>query len=224
MEVKLWEGGLQSQEIKAIESIQEAFSNKPNSSQPKVAGGGSLKDQLRSLSGNPILPWKGYAGFRFVDAKGNEGEFDLVIVTHCNVLIVELKDWNNGEVVSRGDRWYKNDVDMGRSPVSVTQNKVYLIKNKLTRVKDRFTNKGYVPQVVHLVVMTGNAGFSKITEQEKTHTLSLNDFLKYADGRNFDQKFRPHPNSKVLNQDFQVFDDIFLGRNTAPNRLLKKSL
>src|SRR5690554_346907 len=112
MEVKLWEGGLQSQEIKAIESIQEAFSNKPNSSQPKVAGGGSLKDQLRSLSGNPILPWKGYAGFRFVDAKGNEGEFDLVIVTHCNVLIVELKDWNNGEVVSRGDRWYKNDVDM----------------------------------------------------------------------------------------------------------------
>lgn len=219
MEVKLWEGGLQSQEIKAIESIQEAFSNKPNSSQPKVAGGGSLKDQLRSLSGNPILPWKGYAGFRFVDAKGNEGEFDLVIVTHCNVLIVELKDWNNGEVVSRGDRWYKNDVDMGRSPVSVTQNKVYLIKNKLTRVKDRFTNKGYVPQVVHLVVMTGNAGFSKITEQEKTHTLSLNDFLKYADGRNFDQKFRPHPNSKVLNQDFQVFDDIFLGRNTAPKHI-----
>ena len=38
MEVKLWEGGLQSQEIKAIESIQEAFSNKPNSNQPKAWG------------------------------------------------------------------------------------------------------------------------------------------------------------------------------------------
>lgn len=219
MEVKLWEGGLQSQEIKAIESIQEAFSNKQKSNQSKATGGGSLKDQLISLSGNPILPWKGYAGFRFVDAKGNEGEFDLVIVTHCNFLIIELKNWNNGEVVSRGDRWYKNDVDMGRSPVSVTQNKVYLIKNKLTRIKDRFTNKGYVPQIVHLVVMTGSAGFSQITEQEKMHTLSLSDFLKYADSHNFDQRFRPHPNSKVLNQDFPVFDEIFLGSNIAPKHI-----
>lgn len=54
MEVKLWEGGLQSQEIKAIESIQQAFSSKPNSNQPKVAGGGSLKDQLRSLEAGSV--------------------------------------------------------------------------------------------------------------------------------------------------------------------------
>ena len=72
-----------------------------------------------------MFPWKGYAGFRFVDSTGYEGEFDLVIVTHCNVLIIELKDWNNGEVRSEGEKWYKNSYLMGRSPVSVTRNKKF---------------------------------------------------------------------------------------------------
>jgi len=220
MEVKLWEGGLQVQEISAIEKIKQAFSAKRVDQKPKlVQQGGSLKDQLRSFAVNPILPWKGYAGFRFVDAKGNEGEFDLVIVTHCNVLIIELKDWNNGEVVSRKDKWYKNDREMGRSPVSVTQNKVYLLKNKLDRIRNKFTNKGFTPHIQHLVVMTGNADFSKITDLEKEHTLSLDDFLEYVDGHKFDQKFRPHPNTKVLNQDFNIFDELFLGNNTGPKQL-----
>lgn len=220
MEVKLWEGGLQAQEISAIEKIQQVFSTNLNTQKPKPGQqGGSLKDQLRSLAVNPILPWKGYAGFRFIDAKGNEGEFDLVIVTHCNVLIIELKNWNDGEIVSRKDKWYKNDREMGRSPVSVTQNKVYLLKHKLDRIRKKFTNKGFTPHIQHLVVMTGDADFSKITELEKEHTLSLNDFLEYIDGRKFDQKFRPHPNSKVLNQDFKVFDELFLGNNTEPKQL-----
>ena len=32
-----------------------------------------------------------YAGFSS-SIQGQRGEFDLVIVTHCNVIIVELKD------------------------------------------------------------------------------------------------------------------------------------
>lgn len=216
MEVKRWEGGLQIQEISAIEKIQQAFSTKPLDQKSKSTHSGSFKDQLRSLGANPILPWKGYAGFRFIDARGNEGEFDLVIVTHCNVLIIELKDWNNGEVLSRGDKWYKNDREMGRSPVSVTQKKVFLLKNKLDRIKNKFTNKGFTPHIEHLVVMTGNAGFSKLTDLEKKHTLSLSQFLEYIDGEKFDQKFRPHPNAKVLNKDFKIFDDLFLGNNTGP--------
>ncbi|MCZ5036882.1 nuclease-related domain-containing protein [Escherichia coli] len=51
------------------------------------------------------------------------GEFDLVIVTHCNVIIVELKDWNHQPVTARGDTWFKGDKNMGRSPVSVTRSK-----------------------------------------------------------------------------------------------------
>jgi len=219
MEVKLWEGGLQSQEIKAIEAIQEAFSPGQISSKSKPKGGGSLQDQMRGLGLKGMFPWKGYAGFRFVDAKGNEGEFDLVIVTHCNVLIVELKDWNRGEIRSKGDRWYKNDVDMGRSPVSVTQKKVHLLKNQLDRVRHRFSNSGWTPFVHHFVVMTGNAGFSKITDQEKTHTLSLKEFLSFSDESIFNARFRPHSKAKVLNQDFDVFDELFLGKNTARKQI-----
>lgn len=219
MEVKLWEGGLQSQEIKAIEAIQKAFSTKSIVGQSKPATSGSLQDQLRSLGGKSMLPWKGYAGFRFVDARGNEGEFDLVIVTHCNVLIVELKDWNNGEVVSRGDRWYKNDADMGRSPVSVNQNKYYLLKHKLDRVRSKFSNEGRTPFIQHLVVMTGNASFSKITDHEKNHTLSLDEFLEFANESKFNKWFRPNPKAKVLNRDFHVFDELFLGNNTAPKHI-----
>ena len=92
MEIKIWDGGLQAQEIDAIEKIKKAFSPSP----------------LPNNKGKSMFPWKGYAGFRFVDSTGYEGEFDLVIVTHCNVLIIELKDWNNGDVRSEGEKWYLN--------------------------------------------------------------------------------------------------------------------
>ncbi len=220
MEIVTWPGGLQSQEIKAIEKIEKTFiANTGVKSKP--AKSGSLQDQLKSIGANPMFPWKGYAGFRFVDAKGNEGEFDLLIVTHCNIIIIELKDWNNGEVTSSGDKWYKNNASMGRSPVSVTQNKVFLVKNKLEPIKHKFTNKGFAPFVDFLVVMTGNAKFAKITSQESKHTISLDDFLALADEGAFEKRFKPrnHPKARMLNKDFHLFDDLFLGKGTAPKKI-----
>ncbi|WP_370991505.1 AAA domain-containing protein [Enterobacter kobei] len=165
-----------------------------------------------------ITPWKGYAGFRFVEAK-KEGEFDLVIVTHCNVIIVELKDWNHQPVTASGETWYKGDKNMGRSPVSVTRGKKFTLDNKLKRLADRFTNKGYVPFVHFFVVMTGNADFSELPEEQLHHTISLTDFLKFADRNTFNNYFRPHPDSQVLNKDFPLFDNLFLGPQTAPKAL-----
>lgn len=219
MKIERWEGGLQTQEINAIEKIEKAFTE---SSAPPThnSRGGSFQDQLRSLKGKPIFPWKGYAGFRFVDSKGNEGEFDLVIVTHCNVLIIELKDWNNGEVTSKGDKWYKGDYEMGRSPVSVTRNKQFLLVKKLEPFKKQFSNKDRTPFVHFLVVMTGNAGFSKIGEDELAHTISLSDFLKLADEKSFNARFKPHPDSKVLNQDFKIFDNLFSINKTKPKHII----
>jgi len=125
LEIKTWEGGLQAQELSAIEKIKYAFCTPQPKSPPR---GSSLQDQLRSITGSSMFPWKGYAGFRFVDVNnGYEGEFDLVIVTHCNVLIIELKDWNNGEITYSNDKWYKNNNLMCRSPVSTTRNKKFLL-------------------------------------------------------------------------------------------------
>jgi len=227
LEVEIWDGGLQEHEVEAIEKIRNVFSG--NDAQvAKERAGGSLGEQLQNLGfgkdqrkgngSNGMFPWKGYAGFRFVEAK-KEGEFDLVIVTHCNVIIVELKNWDHQPVTQRGDNWYKGEQNMGRSPVSVTRNKKFMLDKKLKRLANQFTNKGYPPFVHFFVVMTGNADFSQLPEAQLHHTLSLTDFLKFADRNTFDKHFRPHPDAKTLNQDFSIFENLFLGAQTAPKAL-----
>lgn len=232
MKVKFWEGGLQSQEIRAIQTIKKVFSELPytkdSSAVKQSSQGGSLQDQLmesglvkkQKQSNNPMMNWKGYAGFRFVDAKGNAGEFDLLIVTHCNILIIELKDWNNGKVVSNGDKWSKNNNDMGRSPVSVIRNKKFLVERKIKPFEGQFTNKRFVPQVHFLIVMSGNADFSGITDEEKNYTLHINDFLKLKDKGVFNSRFRPHPDSQKLLNDIPLLDKIFLGKNVKPKQFV----
>ena len=219
MDIEIWDGGLQEQEIEAINKIKAAFADTLPAG--KFQGGGnSLRDQLQNKLGRPQnQPWKGYAGFRFVDSKGKEGEFDLVIATHCNVIIVELKDWNHEPVTANGDVWFKGDKNMGRSPVSVTRNKKFLLDNKLKRLSSRFTNKKYLPRVHFFVVMTGNADFSQLPEVDLQHTISLKEFLRFSDKGKFNEYFRPHPDSQVLNQDIPVFDELFLKGNTAPKAL-----
>ncbi|EGV38084.1 AAA domain-containing protein [Neisseria weaveri] len=206
MQVQDWGGGLTEHEEAAIEKMKQAFQANVNNS--KVKGG---LDALKNLQS--IFPWKGYSGFRFADER-QEGEFDLVIVTHCNVLIIELKHWN-GTIISRQDKWYLNDRDMGRSPVSITRKKQYLLERKLDKFKQQFTNKGFRPQVHFLVVMTGNADFSQLPDSEKIHVLTLADFLKLKNEHEFNKRFRPHPNSKNLNQDFEIFDKNIFGSNTV---------
>ncbi|WP_373755501.1 AAA domain-containing protein [Neisseria sp.] len=210
MQVQDWGGGLTAHEVEAIEKMKQVF--QAASSNNKVKGNGL--DSLKNLQS--IFPWKGYSGFRFADVKERkEGEFDLVIVTHCNVLIIELKHWN-GTIISRQDKWYLNDKDMGRSPVSVTRNKQFLLEKKLDKFKSQFTtNKGYRPQVHFLVVMTGNTDFSQLPEHEIVHTLTLADFLKLKNEHEFNKRFRPHPNSKTLNQDFELFDRKIFGSDTV---------
>ena len=219
MDIEIWDGGLQEQEIEAINKIKASFADTLPAG--KLQGGGNpLRDQLQSKLGRPQnQPWKGYAGFRFVDSKGKEGEFDLVVVTHCNVIIVELKDWNHEPVTSNGDVWFKGDKNMGRSPVSVTRNKKFLLDNKLKRLSSRFTNKKYLPRVYFFVVMTGNADFSQLPEVDLQHTISLKDFLRFSDKIKFNNYFHPHPDSQFLNQDITVFDELFLQGNTAPKAL-----
>lgn len=236
MKIELWEGGLLSHEVEAIEKIEkhfEAKTVKKGSVQPskleskKTMKGGPLADQLSGFKPNgpkkepvndSIFPWKGYAGFRLVE-NGKEGEFDLVIVTHCNVIIVELKDWNHGKITSRGNKWFLNNKDMGKSPVEVTRNKKYLLDRKLNRFKGKFTNEGRIPFVHFLVVMTGDADFSSLKEDQAKHTLSLNDFLNLKNEHSFNKRFKPHPDTRVLNKDFYIFDQLFDRNSTPPKQI-----
>lgn len=238
MKIELWEGGLLTHEVEAIENIEKHFESKPAKAetiQPakleskKSAKGGSLADQLSELkthspknksnkehAKDSMFPWKGYAGFRLVE-NGKEGEFDLVIITHCNVIIIELKDWNHGSISCKGNKWFLGNKDMGKSPVEVTRNKKFLIEKKLRKFKSQFSNTGHTPFVHFLVVMTGNADFSSLKEDQAEHTISLNDFLNLKNEHVFNKRFKPHPDSRVLNKDFHIFDELF-DRNTLQTK------
>lgn len=208
MDVIDWGGGLTSHEVKAIEQMKQVFSD--NLKKTKVVK--EFKDIKNMQS---IFPWKAYSGFRFADVRERkEGEFDLVIITHCNVLIIELKDWNGGKITSHQDKWYLGKQERGRSPISITRNKKFLFEKKLGKLKQQFTNKGFCPHVHFLIVMTGNADFSKLPDEEKSYVLSLNEFLELKDKYKFDARFKPHPNSKTLNQDFELFDKKIFGIDT----------
>lgn len=209
MEVQYWSGGLTSHEVDAIERMSSTFTNDTRQLPVKVRGFDSLKKR------QSMFPWKAYAGFRFVDIKERkEGEFDLVIITHCNVLIIELKHWN-GVVTCCDDKWYLNDREMGRSPVSITRNKKFLLEKKLERLKPKLTNREYRPRVHFFIVMTGHTDFSQLSEQEKEYVFTLDDFLKFKDETLFNNYFRPHSKSKTLNQDWKVLDDELFGSNNV---------
>ena len=213
MEVQDWGGGLTQHEVDAIEKIKQAFQASKNNKKVKGQGFDTLKP-LKS-----IFPWKGYSGFRFADIKERkEGEFDLVIVTHCNVLIIELKHWNGEPITNNGLHWYKGKKDMGHSPVEITRKKMFLLKNKLEQFRGQFANSTErfpIPRIEFLVVMTGNADFSQLPDNEKLHVVTLTEFLQLKDEKQFNARFRPHPDSKTLNQDFELFDKKIFSSNTV---------
>ena len=107
MEVQDWGGGLTQHEVEAIGKIKANFQVSDALAELDKKGNKniSLAQFQKSAPSNPMFPWKAYSGFRLADPKGNkEGEFDLVIITHCNVLIIELKDWNTHKVTSKSNR------------------------------------------------------------------------------------------------------------------------
>lgn len=235
MDVKYWEGGLTLHEIDAIEKMAEVFGQKKTEIKSEApASGKPIKlesfDQLKLLrpESSSMWPWKGYAGFRLIGGRNNEGEFDLIIVTHFSVIIVELKHWN-GELTANGDQWYQNGEHRGRSAVSITQDKQYMLREKLRNSGRKLPsfegNKFNSPRVDFFVVLTGTANGSKLPEKDRKHVLNLKEFLALADEKIFEKTFLP-PNvpkralNLRLNEDFDVFDSIFNDGQTKPKSLL----
>jgi len=222
MELVSWEGGLHLQEIEALDAMKEVFVAKRSTSETKQKkSGGTLASQLGQALGRPVdsmFPWKGYAGFRFVDSKGFEGEFDLLLVTHERVLIVELKDLKGKKITYNDDKWYCDGFEKYRSPVSVTQNKVYLIKNKLDKLRHKFSNNR-TPWIDFLVVLSNNNDYSSLPDHQKKHVMAISEFLKLADEPLYNKRFNVRGNNHSLNTQFSVFDDLISGDNVKPKHL-----
>jgi len=119
MDIKYWQGGLERHEIDAIDKIKNVLSAPQKT---KSQGNQRNKDQgfdaLKALKPPFNEGWKGYAGFRFVN-QNKQGEIDLLIVTHCNILIIELKHWNGQPTTSNNGKWFFGNDDRGKSPVEI---------------------------------------------------------------------------------------------------------
>ena len=70
--------------------------------------------------------------------------------------------------------------------------------------------------------MTGNSDFSGLSETEKMHVISLDDFLKLADNQKFTEHFgeyTKYPKNRTLNKNFAIFDEIFGGNTVKPKSI-----
>jgi serine/threonine protein kinase len=221
MDIKYWQGGLERHEIDAIEKIKNVLSApQKQKSHKKEQNKGQGFDALKALKSSFNTGWKGYAGFRFVN-KHKQGEIDLLIVTHCNILIVELKDWNGLPITSNHGKWFFGNDDRGKSPVEITRNKKFLLENLLKPFKGKFSNGTHLPRVYPLVVMTGTSDFSKLQTNDLAETMSLNDFCKLcANEQLFNERFRPHPDSAVLLNDIPLLEKRLLNDNKVESKPL----
>lgn len=50
--------------------------------------------------------------------RGGDDDFDLVLVTHTNILVVELKNWYGKLLESDGEKWYVDGQCRDTSPVA----------------------------------------------------------------------------------------------------------
>jgi serine/threonine protein kinase len=218
MEVRYWEGGLHSFEVEAIGKMAKAF--KPNeatlqSGSPSAKGNSfAVLKQLKKADG--MWPWKGYAGFRFANSRGSEGEFDLVIVTHSMVLVVELKHWN-GKITSHRGKWYQDGKERDTSPVDKTRRKMFELKKRMQSIKSNLPN-GREPWVEFCVVLSGKCTL-ELPDSEVPHVMLLDDFLALADEKQFKQRYPRSPNVH-LNDHFDDFDRLLDEGSVNPKELV----
>ena len=53
--------------------------------------------------------------------------------------------------------------------------------------------------------------------------MRLQDFLNLKDENQFNKRFHPHPNSRVLNHDFAIFDDLFINGKNVKVKAFRKN-
>lgn len=121
--------------------------------------------------------WKGYASFAI--ARGGRGagddDFDLVLVTHAHIVVVELKNWHGNLLESDGQQWYLDGECRGTSPVA----KANLNAKKLAGLMQQRIGREKTPFISSYVVMHGDVKTMKLTPDEERSVLTMTEFLTF---------------------------------------------
>lgn len=160
--------------------------------------------------------WHAYASVLICDSQGSM-EFDLIIITHDRILIVELKNWR-GNLTSYDGNWYIDNKFRSKSPYHTKRDQGYRLVNILrTELEHKL---GYYPFVEAHVVLCGEATPDNLSASERNFVHTLDEFMRIRDTDGYDAiitgpqkvKFdnfnRLRPNDEVNRK---YFDDFFRG-------------
>lgn len=189
-----------------------------------VRGNGLHKSETNALSlmeQHFSNAWFAYSSVVMTDSQGSM-EFDVIIITHDRVLVVELKEWN-GKLNNYDGNWYINEKYRSKSPYDVKRAQVLrLLKIFETEIAHTL---GYKPYVEAHVVLCGSATPEYLPASERLYVHTLQEFLKIREQKDyqritqqlrfdyFENKRRPRPNSSECKK---VFDDFFRGSRIQP--------
>lgn len=166
--------------------------------------------------------WRAYRGVTVQDAKGLM-EFDLVMVTHERVVILELKHWS-GRLTSYDGTWFVNGTARGKSPVATKRDQAVrlaaLLKTELQPAL------GYHPFVEAHVVLCGSSSAEDLPASEQRFAHNLDDFLKIRHVESYEAIMaeQPHPfNDERLRPNHPVnlkhFDSFFVGSQAGQEQV-----
>ena len=183
----------------------------------------------REIKGLDILQerlpdhWYGFANYEMI-LPGKAGrELDLVIVLEDRIMLVDLKDWN-GEVTSKGGKWYQNKNDRGPSPVTKLANNARIFQSLFEEQlkANESTCNLRTPWIGYCVVTTGSCKFDLIGEREKLRVKSAKEFCHILRSRTlrgktfgftkFDKDNLPTEKSSVMHQAIHHFFDDGTGK------------
>jgi len=194
VEIRLIEkAGVPASEIEAHQKIQKAF------------------DAVAFSKG-----WRGYASFKLprgVPGAGDD-DFDLVLVTHTHIIVLELKNWRGNKLSSRGGNWYVDGQPRGRSPVPLVNLKAKRLGSTLnTRLGPAKT-----PFVMSFVVLTGSITELDLTEEPKEaadSVLFLNELLDWSKQAEYQKSVSRPPRFNPLGF-LNSYDLFFEGQKGRP--------
>lgn len=157
--------------------------------------------------------WHGFAAFMMMDRVLRDREIDLILLTHDRLLLLELKNWNNGKIAAMNDHWLLAGNDMGRSPVKVTADKCKILASKLHKLREPARSVWNE----YRVVICGNADISGIDPDERRYVVTLDHFLKISTSGAYEKMFgRPRQNAVRACDHVVEFGEFFKGPQFKP--------
>jgi serine/threonine protein kinase len=157
--------------------------------------------------------WRGYASFKLARPGRGAGDddFDLVLVTHAQIFVIELKNWRGKTLSYAGGRWYVDGRDMGPSPAET----VNLKAKKLASVMRQKLGHQKTPFIASLVVIQGVAEFDLESEPHHESVMFLEEFVRCADEHQFRRWF-PRLGRFDPTDLLSDYDAFFAGRDFKP--------